>query len=180
MIIWRIEIRSGKAGIALFWKQQKHLNQLFCQLWQTAQNNYVLSPYPINFGPLSDYKEPSCSSAESSLMNHLLTGSYTNAKSPLQGVIRAHLLRYLRIPVRQLGCHYAGEDWPSLGFCNRIRHSLSMKGLQMDFITIFTVFSPITKETDTLIIPYKSFFYSISLINTYLRWFISFRWWFSL
>ena len=137
-------------------------------------------PYPINFWPLIDNKEPFCSSAESSPVNHLLTGSYINAKSPLQGVFRVHLLRYHRIPVWQLVCHYTGEDRPSLGFCNRIRHSLSMKGLQMDFITIFTVFSPITKETDTLIIPHKSFFYSISLINTSPRWFISFRWSFSL
>ena len=73
MIKWKTEIRAGKAGIALFWKQQKHLNQLSCQLWQTAQNNYLLSPYPINFGLLIDNKEPSCLSVELSPVNHLLT-----------------------------------------------------------------------------------------------------------
>ena len=90
----------------------------------TDRSNYLLLPYPINFWPLIDNKEPFCSSAESSPVNHLLTGSYTNAKSPLQGVFRVHLLRYHRIPVWQLVCHYTGEDRPSLGFCNRIRHSL--------------------------------------------------------
>ena len=38
----------------------------------------------------------------------------------------------------------------------------------MDFITIFTVFSPITKETDTLIIPHKSFFFIASALSILL------------
>ena len=34
----------------------------------------------------------------------------------------------------------------------------------MEFITIFTMFSPKTKETDALIIPNKSFFIASTLI----------------
>ena len=33
----------------------------------------------------------------------------------------------------------------------------------MDFITIVTMFSPFSKETDTLIIPHKSFFITSAL-----------------
>ena len=53
--------QSWKVGIALFIKQQKHLNQLCWKLWQTAQNilyyRHILS-YPL--GPINDNKEPSC------------------------------------------------------------------------------------------------------------------------
>ena len=38
-----------------------------------------------------------------------------------------------------------------------------MKSLPMKFITIFTVFSSISKETDALIIPHKSFFITSAL-----------------
>ena len=43
-----------------------------------------------------------------------------------------------------------------------------MKSLPMKLITIVTMFSPISKETDTLIVPHKSFFLIASALSILL------------
>jgi hypothetical protein len=50
--------------------------------------------------------------AESSPVNHLLTGSYTNVQIPIEGMLRIRLFLYRRI----LDCHDTGENRPSLAF----------------------------------------------------------------
>ena len=165
MIKWRIEIRAGK------------LESLYSENSRSTWINSVVS-YDRPLKIIAYYrhslynKGPFCSSAESSPVNHLLIGFYTNAKHPLQGVIKVRLLRYRRMPVRQLGCHYTGENRPLLGFCNR------WKACQWNLLLLSSCFLPSLKM-HSLWLSNINFFYSISLINTSPRWFISFRWWFS-
>ena len=127
--------QSWKVGIALFIKQQKHLNRLFWKLWQTAQNilyyRHILS-YPL--GPINDNKEPSFGICRVKPCESLTGRILHKCTNPTIRIWSGKaLLRYREISVQQLGYHDAGENQPSLGFYNRQRNSLYNERLANGF-----------------------------------------------